>query len=71
MIAVAFVNIMSLVIFVGMFVRIWTRANSNGGASNATSKEVNATSKEVKVLGGAFLISFFTALAMAFWILSA
>lgn len=63
MITVAFVNIMSLVIFVGTFVRIWTRANSNGGASNATSKEV-------KVLGGAFLISFFTALAMAFWILS-
>lgn len=64
MIAVAFANIMSLVIFLGTFVRIWTRANSNRGTSNATSMEI-------KVLGGAFLISFFTALAMAFWILSA
>lgn len=63
MIMLAFANIMSLLVFVGTFARIWTRANSNGGASNATSMEV-------KVLGGAFLISFFTALAMAFWILS-
>lgn len=63
MIAVAFVNIMSLVIFVGTFVRIWNRAKSDGGESKATSKEV-------KVLGGAFLTSFFTALAMAFWIMS-